>query len=100
MSFGQQVGGFVQQLLKARISTLEGACKRLNLDGILDRYHVACRIMAGDSIVFQNKLSKKLNLPVLLLDGDDFDPRTYSNEDQLKRNLEAFKAMMLTRRAI
>jgi hypothetical protein len=68
-------------------------CKRLNIDGVLDRFHVGCRAVAGDALVIQNAVEKELGIPVLLLEWENFDPRAY-NHEQFKRRLEVFKTMM------
>jgi len=74
---------------------IEG-CKRLNVDGVLDRYHVGCRTVAGDALVLENAIKKELGIPVLLLEWENFDPRAY-NHEEYKRRLEVFKTMLTKR---
>jgi len=83
--------------LRERISILIGLCKRLNLDGVLGRFHVGCRSNAGDAIMIKNAVTKELGIPVLLLEWEAFDPRVY-NHEQYKRRFEVFETMMRTRR--
>ena len=71
---------------------IEG-CKKLNVDGVLDRFHVGCRVVAGDALIIEEAVKKELGIPVLLLEWENFDPRVY-NHEQYKRRLEVFKAMM------
>jgi len=80
--------------LQRRILLLIEECKRLKVDGLLDRYHVGCRSVTGDALMIKKAIIKELGIPVLLLERDDFDPRTYS-EDQNKRSLELFKTMLI-----
>jgi hypothetical protein len=71
-------------------------CKRMNIDGVLDRYHVGCRAVAGDALVIESAIKKELGIPVLLLEWENFDPRVYKHEEY-RRRLEVFKTMMTSR---
>ncbi len=71
-------------------------CRRMNIDGVLDRYHVGCRVVAGDALVIESAIKKELGIPVLVLEWENFDPRVY-NHEEYKRRLEVFKAMMVKR---
>jgi len=71
-------------------------CKKMNIDGVLERYHAGCRTVAGDALVIQNAVKKELGIPVLLLEWENFDPRVYKHEEY-KRRLEVFKTMMTQR---
>jgi benzoyl-CoA reductase/2-hydroxyglutaryl-CoA dehydratase subunit BcrC/BadD/HgdB len=81
------------QTPKARIPALVGYCKRLNIDGVLARYHVGCRSGALDAMVIRSAITKELGIPVLVLEWENFDPRVY-NHEQYKRRFEVFKLMM------
>lgn len=80
--------------IQLRIRLYQKACKALNVDGVLDRFHVGCRNVAGDAMVIQDAIAKELGIPVLLLEWEDFDSRVYYNEEQFKRRLEVFKTML------
>ena len=80
-----------------RISVLIGTCKRLNVDGVLVRSHVACRHVAGDVILIKNAITKELGIPAMLLEWENFDPNVY-NHEQYKRRLELFRNMLISRR--
>jgi benzoyl-CoA reductase/2-hydroxyglutaryl-CoA dehydratase subunit BcrC/BadD/HgdB len=86
------------QTPKARIPAIVGYCKRLKIDGVLDRYHAGCRSGALDAMLIRSAVMKELDIPVLLLEWENFDPRVYDHE-QYKRRFEIFKTMMLQRRS-
>ena len=81
--------------LNGRISIILEACKRLNVDGVLNHYHVGCRSVAGDAFIIKDEITKKLGIPVLSLEWENFDPRVYQHE-QYKTRLELFKSMIQT----
>jgi benzoyl-CoA reductase/2-hydroxyglutaryl-CoA dehydratase subunit BcrC/BadD/HgdB len=68
-------------------------CRRLNVAGVLDRFHAGCRSVAGDAIIFEKAIKKELGIPVLLMEWENFDPRAY-NHEQFKSRLEVFKTML------
>ena len=80
-----------------RVPLIIEKCKKLNVDGVLNRYHVGCRTVAGDALIINDAVTKELDIPVLLLRRDDFDPRVY-NEEQHKRQLELFKDILTSSR--
>ena len=91
--------GLQQSLLTSlprRIPLIIEGCKRLNIDGVLNRFHVGCRTVSGDAMIIGDAVKKELNIPVLLLEWENFDPRVY-NHEQYKRRLEVFKAMLVKR---
>lgn len=79
--------------LRRRIPLIIELCKRLNIDGVIDRFHIGCRTVVGDALLIKEAITKELGIPVLLLERDDFDPRPY-NHEQYKRRLEVFKTML------
>ncbi|MBN1367884.1 MAG: 2-hydroxyacyl-CoA dehydratase [Dehalococcoidales bacterium] len=84
--------------LLARVPLIIEGCKRFNVDGVIDRYHVGCRTVSGDALIIEEAIKKELGIPVLTLEWENFDPRAY-NEEQLKSRFEIFKAMMKKRHA-
>jgi benzoyl-CoA reductase/2-hydroxyglutaryl-CoA dehydratase subunit BcrC/BadD/HgdB len=86
-------GGSLSAGFTRKIPMQIEVCKRMNIDGVLDRYHVGCRAVAGDALVIQNAIQKELGIPVLLLEWENFDPRVY-NHEEYRRRLEVFKTMM------
>lgn len=85
------------QGLSARIAIIIAACKRLGVEGVLCRYHVACRNLVADAIILRNEIVKQLGIPVLLIEWESFDPRIY-DEVQLRTRLQVFKEAMKERR--
>ena len=79
--------------LRGRIPLIIEGCKRLNVAGVLDRFHVGCRAVAADALIIEKAVQKELGIPVLVLEWENFDPRVYNHEEYKKR-LEVFKAMM------
>jgi len=83
-------------ILPRRIPLIIEGCKKLKVDGVLDRYHVGCRAVAGDPLLIEDAIEKELGIPVLLWEWENFDPRVY-NHEEYKRRLEVFKTMMVKR---
>jgi benzoyl-CoA reductase/2-hydroxyglutaryl-CoA dehydratase subunit BcrC/BadD/HgdB len=81
-----------------RIPLIIDVCKELNVVGVFDRYHVGCRTVAGDAMMIKKAVEKELGIPVLLLEWENFDPRTY-NHEEFRRRLEVFKMMMIKKSA-
>jgi benzoyl-CoA reductase/2-hydroxyglutaryl-CoA dehydratase subunit BcrC/BadD/HgdB len=76
-----------------RLSLLVEGCKRLNVDGVLDRFHVGCRAVVGDAYIINDALSKEIGIPILLLEWENFDPRVY-NREQYTWTFEMFKTIL------
>jgi benzoyl-CoA reductase/2-hydroxyglutaryl-CoA dehydratase subunit BcrC/BadD/HgdB len=84
--------------LHQRIPYIIEGCKQLNIDGVLDRYHVGCRSVAADALLIEEAVKKELGIPVLVLEWENFDPRAY-NHEQFKSRFEVFKEMMKSKSA-
>jgi len=52
---------------------IEG-CRKLKIDGVLDRYHSGCRTVVGDALLISGAFEKELGIPVLVLEWENFDP--------------------------
>lgn len=76
-----------------RARAVAGACKRFNLDGVLWFYHYSCRTLATDALMVKHGVEKQTGLPVLVLEGDVYDPRYYTS-GQLRTRVEAFAEML------
>ena len=85
--------GSLATSLPKRIRLIIEGCKRLKIEGLLNRYHVGCRAVAGDPLIIGDAVGKELGIPVLTLEWENFDPRVY-NHEQYKRRLELFKMML------
>ncbi|MFC2070774.1 2-hydroxyacyl-CoA dehydratase [Chloroflexota bacterium] len=79
--------------LPTKVPLIIEGCKKLNIDGVLDRFHAGCRIVTSDALIIEEAVKKELGIPVLILEWENFDPRVYDHEDY-KRRLEVFKEMM------
>jgi benzoyl-CoA reductase/2-hydroxyglutaryl-CoA dehydratase subunit BcrC/BadD/HgdB len=83
--------------LARRVASITEGCKRLKVDGVLDRFHIGCRTVTADALMIKDAITKELGIPVLLVERDDFDPRV-CNHEQYRRSLEVFKAMLTSSR--
>jgi benzoyl-CoA reductase/2-hydroxyglutaryl-CoA dehydratase subunit BcrC/BadD/HgdB len=92
----RSLNGSLSTVLARRIPLIIEGCKKLKVDGLLDRFHVGCRAIAADPILIKDAVEKELGIPVMSLEWENFDPRAY-NHEEFKRRLEVFKAMMLAR---
>jgi benzoyl-CoA reductase/2-hydroxyglutaryl-CoA dehydratase subunit BcrC/BadD/HgdB len=80
--------------LARRIPLIIDGCKQLKVDGVLDKYHVGCRTVAGDALIIEQVVKRELGIPVLALEWENFDPRVH-NEELFRKKLDVFKTMML-----
>jgi len=83
--------------LPRRIPLIIEGCRRLKIDGVLNKYHVGCRAISGDPFLIADAVNRELNLPVLTLEWENFDTRVYDHEEY-KRRLEIFKSMLDSRK--
>ncbi|NLE10904.1 MAG: 2-hydroxyacyl-CoA dehydratase [Actinobacteria bacterium] len=81
------------QPLGARVRLVLDLCRRLGVDGVFYHNHLGCRYAAGDALVVRDAIIKELGIPVLMLEWDNFDPRSY-NHQQYEAKLETFRSMM------
>jgi benzoyl-CoA reductase/2-hydroxyglutaryl-CoA dehydratase subunit BcrC/BadD/HgdB len=86
----------MNQPIGRRIATIIEVCESQRIEGLLDRYHVGCRIVAADAILIEKAVKKELGIPVMLLEWENFDPRVFKLEEY-KQRFSAFKTMMLSR---
>ncbi|MBN2040297.1 MAG: 2-hydroxyacyl-CoA dehydratase [Spirochaetes bacterium] len=77
-----------------RIPLIINACKKLKVNGVLDRYHVGCRAVVADALLIEEAVKKELGIPVMVMEWENFDPRSY-NHQQFKNRLEIFREMMI-----
>lgn len=91
----QHPHGTPGQFLGGRARIVLDICRRLAIDGVIDHYHVGCRYMAADTFALREAITRELGIPVLAYEWDNFDPRSY-NEQELVGKLETFRAMMET----
>ncbi|MEJ2739783.1 MAG: 2-hydroxyacyl-CoA dehydratase family protein [Dehalococcoidia bacterium] len=85
------------QSTRARSEIILEVCKRLHIDGVLDKYHIGCRINLGDALLIRDDITRELDIPVLLMEWEGFDPRMF-NRDQIYKRFEIFKDAMTAKR--
>jgi benzoyl-CoA reductase/2-hydroxyglutaryl-CoA dehydratase subunit BcrC/BadD/HgdB len=68
-----------------------------NVDGVIQGYPKACRL-ASAPFLMRDKISEKLDIPVLTLEYDGYDNREYT-AGQLKTRVETFAEMLKMRKA-
>lgn len=89
----QYLNGAFTQPLGGRIKLAIDTCRRLGIDGVLYHYHSGCRYVVGDVMIVRDAIIKELGIPVLMLEWENFDPRSY-NHEQYEAKLETFRSMM------
>jgi benzoyl-CoA reductase/2-hydroxyglutaryl-CoA dehydratase subunit BcrC/BadD/HgdB len=87
----------IHNSLARRVVSITEGCKKLKVDGVLDRFHIGCRTVTADALMIKDAITKELGIPVLLVERDDFDPRV-CNHEQYKKSLEVFKSMLTSER--
>lgn len=83
----------MRQGLATRIPIILGACRRLGIAGVINRYHVPCRTLAADAVLLGKAIREELGIPVLQLEWEGFDPRIYDDE-QYSKKLKLFKTLL------
>jgi benzoyl-CoA reductase/2-hydroxyglutaryl-CoA dehydratase subunit BcrC/BadD/HgdB len=89
----QHLNGVFTQPLGGRVATVLDMCRRLRVDGVLNHYHVGCRYVVGDTMILRDAILRELGIPVLMVEWDNFDPRSF-NREQYEAKLETFRSMM------
>jgi hypothetical protein len=87
------IGGSFSSSPRRKIPLLIEGCKRLYIEGVLDRFHIGCRTVAGDVLLIKDAITRELDIPVVLQERDDFDPRVY-NHEQYRISLETFRTIL------
>jgi hypothetical protein len=89
----QHLHGSFTQPLGGRIAIVLDMCRQLKVDGVLNHYHLGCRYVVGDSLILRDTILKELGIPVLMVEWDNFDPRSY-DEERYAANLETFREII------
>jgi benzoyl-CoA reductase/2-hydroxyglutaryl-CoA dehydratase subunit BcrC/BadD/HgdB len=82
--------------LSKRIEVFLEGCKRLNAEGVLDRFHVGCRTTVGDALVIKHAITKEMGIPVIVQERDDFDTRLHKPQ-QYTKEFKLLKTMLDSR---
>jgi len=80
------------------IAVLEESIEAMNPDALLWYYHFGCRASCPQALIIKKSIEKDLGIPVLLLEGDVFDERSYSSAT-LRTKVETFADMLRERKA-
>ncbi len=83
--------------LETRIRYFENLIDTYKIDGIILHHNMSCRPSAAGMMDLKDELQKSKNIPVLLLDCDQADPRAYS-EGQVKTRVDGFIEIMEQRK--
>jgi hypothetical protein len=83
---------------EAQIQLYEKAAELMKLDGFIAQYLYNCRPVATISHIQKKYLEEKTGLPVLSLEIDNFDSRSYS-ADSLRTKVETFAEMLRAKKA-
>lgn len=71
----------------------EGICRENNVDGVLVHYNRSCKPWSGYMPEMQRRFRKDLGVPVVGFDGDQADPRNFS-EAQYNNRVEGLFEVM------
>jgi len=77
--------------------TVDGI-RNMDLDGFMWFYQYACRASTPQMLIYKKGIEEQTGVPVLLLEGDLFDTRSYSAET-LRTRVETFADMLRERKA-
>jgi benzoyl-CoA reductase/2-hydroxyglutaryl-CoA dehydratase subunit BcrC/BadD/HgdB len=80
------------------IAVMEESIKAMKPDALLWYYQFSCRASSPQALIIKKSIEDDLGIPVLLLEGDVFDERSYSAE-VLRTKVEAFADMLRGRKA-
>jgi len=71
----------------------EGICKENKVDGVLVHYNRSCKPWSGYMLEMQRRWHKDLGVPVVGFDGDQADPRNFSDAQYATRVEGLFELM-------
>ncbi len=80
------------------VERFENSLKVLNIDGVVFGYQYSCRPLAQCSHLFKQYIEKQTGIPVLPLEMDYYETRSYSAET-LKTKVEAFAEILRAKKA-
>jgi len=85
----------ISQSFTMRIDSIIEECQKWKIDGLFWYNHFSCRPTYTDSIMVINAVKQRLKIPAILVEGDAYDPRYYTQE-QLRTRIEAFAEILKT----
>ena len=75
-----------------RCNAMVATLKKYDMDGFLGIFPYSCRSMTADTMLLKHEVQKKLDIPVVMLEGDVYDDRRYPLE-ALRTRIESFAEM-------
>ena len=82
----------------SQIDYSERVARRYNVDGIILMYAFACRPWCITPLMAKRELQKRMDIPVLVVEGDSWDSRNYS-AGQLRTRVESFAEVLKMKKA-
>jgi benzoyl-CoA reductase/2-hydroxyglutaryl-CoA dehydratase subunit BcrC/BadD/HgdB len=79
--------------LETGVEWREGICRDNHVDGILVHYNRSCKPWSGYMLEMQRRFNRDLGIPVIGFDGDQADPRNFS-EAQYNTRVEGLFEVM------
>lgn len=76
----------------------EEICKTYKVDGMILMYQYSCRPWATPPLMGKKALREKLDIPILVVEGDSYDTRNYS-AGQLRTRIESFAEILKMKNA-
>lgn len=75
-----------------RVGAVQKGVKRYNLDGFFGLFPYSCRPFVSDALVLKDAMKKAMDIPVMVIEGDQWDARRY-NVESLRTRMESFAEM-------
>lgn len=93
----QTVRGGLNRGTRGAIEFFKECCREFNVDGFLYLYFFSCRPICLSALMVKKAIESELGIPVLALEGDVWDTRSYSTQ-ALKTRVETFAEMLKSRK--
>jgi len=103
-SFGEKLaeGNCARSYLQSSFGVADfhkKCCEHFKVDGIIQIYPQSCRPWCIAALMARKFIKDKLDIPIIILEGDVFDSRSYTAQ-QLRTRIETFAQMLKARKAI
>lgn len=85
--------------LETGVEWREDLCRENKVDGVLVHYNRSCKPWSGYMPAMERRFRQDLGIPVVSFDGDQADPRNYSDEQYQTRVEGLFEEMEAAREA-
>jgi len=81
------------------VDYLRKNCEHFKVDGMIEIFPYNCRCWVTSPLMARQYIKEKLGIPVLVIEGDQFDSRSYSAQ-QLRTRVETFAEMLKANRTL